>query len=463
MIGGTGPLLRTGNIKDYAALGEEGNPVYKWATQIRVAIKRKVDPESARYFAVPQSNENGDVIDWYAPRTGSVIPWSAASREEKISAKEQLESFKQELDLTVEEIRNGEGADQGVFNRLLEHVLQFPNDEHVYLVAGKPVLTFWGFVDTDANPRPDPLSVLVIPESAGMAEAAALPFAGVESSPVRRKSFWWWLLPLLFLLLLLLFLLRGCDDPVEIRELRGLFDAQTVEPPLHREHDPIEMASGNRYVVNERGSDDLPLSKNESDGESALPFSESEAENPQDILPDQQVLDEATVPAADDSDEQAQQADALDDATEAQQPDPVSPQDAPVESEVPGPQPLAIPDDPAQQNSMDFLNGRWQANSGLMDKQGRPVNLEYEFKDGKGNVRIKRNDGSVCSGAVEATRKGKELAFSDQESIKCQGGGSYRPAKVKCKVDAGGETVCEGAYSSGDSFKMDIKKASDTE
>lgn len=52
-------------------------------------------------------------------------------------------------------------------------------------------------------------------------------------------------------------------------------------------------------------------------------------------------------------------------------------------------QPLMIPDESNTQNSTDFLNGHWQANSGLMDDQGRPINLEYEFKDGKGSVRIK--------------------------------------------------------------------------
>lgn len=53
-------------------------------------------------------------------------------------------------------------------------------------------------------------------------------------------------------------------------------------------------------------------------------------------------------------------------------------------------QPLTIPGESSQQDSMDFLNGRWQANSGLMDEQGRPVDLEYEFNDGKGHVKIKK-------------------------------------------------------------------------
>ena len=112
---------------------------------------------------------------------------------------------------------------------------------------------------------------------------------------------------------------------------------------------------------------------------------------------------------------------------------------------------------------MDFLNGRWQADSGLMDKQGRPVKLEYDFKDGKGNVRIKRNDGTVCSGTVEASMKNSELTFSDNEIIKCPSGRSYKPAKVKCKVNANNKTVCEGSYSGGEHFNMGINKVEKTE
>lgn len=47
-------------------------------------------------------------------------------------------------------------------------MFQFPGDEYVYLVNGKPILTFWGFVNFDTAPRPNPLAVLAIPEAKKM-------------------------------------------------------------------------------------------------------------------------------------------------------------------------------------------------------------------------------------------------------------------------------------------------------
>ncbi len=475
MTTGIGPLLRSGNIKDYAPLGEAGNPVYKLATQIRVAIKRKIDGESAQVFAIPQSNENGDVIDWYAPEAGFVIPWSSATLEEKQSAKEQLDAIKQQLDITGDEFGQSENTEQSVFNRLLKHVLQFPNDEHVYLVNGKPVLTFWGFVNTDATPRTNPLAVLAISEAKKIVDTVPPSISTVEAIPVKRRSFWWWLLPLLLLLLLLLFFLRGCEKPTDISLFEKLTNNPGLEIPLDGKPipDPTQTVIGRETNTIHNGIvNDTTLQESIISSEEALLKSEvSETEVPenqaQDMLPEQPALEEHL-------DEQGEPETALEleetePASEApieqdeKLQDPMSSEENQIPNENPELQPLMIPDESSQQDSMDFLNGRWQANSGLMDEQGRPVDLEYEFNDGEGHVRIKKNDGSICSGAVEAKRNGSELTFSDQEAIKCQNGESYQPAKVKCTINSDKQTICGGAYSSGDSFNMDINKATETE
>ena len=481
MTTATGPLLRSGNIKDYAPLGEAGNPVYKWATQIRVTIKRKINAESAQVFAIPQPNENGDVIDWYAPEAGLVIPWSSATAEEKESAKEQLNVIKQQLDITDNESEQSENTEQSVFNRLLKHVLQFPDDEHVYLVNGKPVLTFWGFVNTEATPRPNPLAVLAIPAAENIVDTVPPPIS-TDEIPVKRRSFWWWLLPLLLLLLLLLFLLRGCEEQTDI----PLFEQLTnpgPEIPLDDKliPDPTTVIEREVSTIRDGHVNDTTLQEGIINSEEVLPESDMlETEVPedqaQDMLPEHADLDEQGEPQTELGPDQVDEMEQPEETELAgEEPieqderlqDPTSSEEGQVPNEnpelQPELQPLAIPDESSDQNTMDFLNGRWQANSGLMDEQGRPVDLEYEFNDGKGHVRIKKNDGSICSGAVEATRSGSELTFSDQEAIKCQNGASYQPAKVKCTINSDKQTVCGGAYSSGDRFNMDINKAAESE
>lgn len=472
MTTATGPLLRSGNIKDYIPLGEEGNPVYKWATQIRVTIRRKISSESINVFAIPQPNENGDIIDWYAPESGSVIPWSAATREEKISAKEQLSSIQQKLNDT-EELNQSNNSDQSIFKRLLGHVIQFPDDEHVYLVNGKPVLTFWGFVGSEANVRPDPLAILTIPELPGSVES--IPAHAVhdridDTLPVKRRFSWWWLLALLPLLLLFFFLLRGCDQDLKAPVLNNsdIVPADTLTPDIERnlinEGTGISSINGidsSLPVLDGSDSSGLnqePLTQEPQDGKSQNEESEEiepdepqaelepEEPEPQEPLSEQPQAEEPPLEEPENNQETSEQ------------PDDVQPP-----KENPPLNPLAIPEQSDQQKPMDFLNGHWQADSGLMDKQGRPVKLEYDFKDGKGNVKIKRHDGTVCSGTVEASMKNSELSFSDNDVIKCPSGQSYKPAKVKCKVDTNNKTVCEGSYSGGEGFKMGINKAEKTE
>lgn len=470
MTTATGPLLRSGNIKDYAPLGEAGNPVYKWATQIRVAIKRKVNAESAQVFAIPQPNENGDIIDWYAPEAGFVIPWSSATPEEKQSAKEQLKVIKKQLDIASDESENSENTEQSVFNQLLKHVFQFPGDEYVYLVNGKPVLTFWGFVNTDTAPRPNPLAVLAIPEAKKNVDTTPPLGNTVEAIPAKRRSFWWWLLPLLLLLLLLLFFLRGCEKPTDTSLFAELTNHPEPGIPLDEKltPDPTKTVIGREVnTIYDGIINDTALQESIISSEEVLLESEVPENHTDDILPAQRALEEHL-------DEQGE----LQTAMEPEKTEPAD--EAPIEQDEklqdpmsaeknqiphenpelqPELQPLTIPGESSQQDSMDFLNGRWQANSGLMDEQGRPVDLEYEFNDGKGHVKIKKNDGSICSGSVEAKRNGSELTFSDQEAIKCQNGESYQPAKVKCTINSEKQTICGGAYSSGDSFNMDINKS----
>jgi hypothetical protein len=119
-----------------------------------------------------------------------------------------------------------------VFGRLLAHVLSFPDEEHVYLVGGRPVISFWGFVrDRDAVGS-DPL--------VDLSRLAAPPAA--DAVPVRRRGLPWWLwVPALLLagLLLLLFLLRGCEPVSSLLSPEGSGEIEPVAlEPLPEESPP---------------------------------------------------------------------------------------------------------------------------------------------------------------------------------------------------------------------------------
>jgi len=197
----TGALLRTGTLTAFEPLGALGNPVYLAASQIRAAIGRRLGTDAADVLAIPHRNQDGDTVDWYAPRLGPVVPWSAATQEERAQAKEQLLGIQGRIEALGQTMQSEDAGERQVFGRLLEHVTRFPDDAHVYLVDGRPVITFWGFRHQNAPVDSNPLLNLdVAPQEPAPAEE-------------RRRPSWWWMMPLLLLLaLLLVWLLRGCEE-----------------------------------------------------------------------------------------------------------------------------------------------------------------------------------------------------------------------------------------------------------
>lgn len=58
------------------------------------------------------------------------------------------------------------------------------------------------------------------------------------------------------------------------------------------------------------------------------------------------------------------------------------------------------------------------------------MQLDYDFKDGKGQVKVRRGDGVECSGAVNAAMQGGKLAINNQGQAACNDGSSYKLPEV---------------------------------
>ncbi|HSO81301.1 SrfA family protein [Thiocapsa sp.] len=213
-----GPLLRTGTLTDYHPVGAVGHPVYLAAAQLRAALARRLGPDLADSFAIPQRNEDGDTLDWYAPRPGPVVPWSSASPEERLSAQSQLLENRTRIDELACTMQADPDPERQVFARLLAHVFNFPDEGHVYLVDGRPVVSFWGFVRDREAVGSDPLVNLgrfAAPPTEWSLDLTDEPRQdpSPNPAPVARRGLPWWIwfpFLLLALILLLLFLLRGC-------------------------------------------------------------------------------------------------------------------------------------------------------------------------------------------------------------------------------------------------------------
>lgn len=502
-----GVLLRSGNIKNYKPLGEEGTPVYKSANQLRSAIQRHLGADSAKILAVPQANEDGDLIDWYTSEPGSVVPWSAATDDERKTAKDELVAIQRSLTETAARMQSTNDRERRVFGRLLEHVIRFPDDQHVYLVNGKPVLTFWGFVYPNEADDKDSLKVLNLTPALAAADPTPKP-PNLEKSdrlaPRRRFNFWWLLLLIPLLIALMLFLFRECNRdpaplPVPVLEEKTPPGGPDTTRIKESERVEVRESGDNTQIIDDRskstGGTDvysersgasiietqedldrestetsppelLPGPKNgepgASDGDSGTvtpPENQAgqntgeENQPPKDGAPDDSTGPQKTLEETEPQDNQEPR------KTDKTAPDQV-PETGESKQNPDQGDPLQIPDDALKTGSTEFLDGEWSASSGVVDaKTGKPLDLKYAFKDGKGKLTVEQGDGSVCSGPVSAQTNEGKLNFSSTGTIQCPGGKVYRPVDVQCSPNSSGKADCQAKYDTGESFDLEMTKS----
>ncbi|HWT68580.1 MAG TPA: SrfA family protein [Pseudomonas sp.] len=458
-----GPLLRSGKSGSFTALGETGQPVYRAALQLREAIRRK-KPELADHLAIPQSDELGNQIDWYSALDGDVIPWTSATEEERAPARRQLEALKtalEELSQRFLSTDSGEAqqGDKAVFGKLLKRVIHIPDENFVYLVQGKPVLTFWGFEHAGTDLNRDPLHCLYqAPPLPPVVEApVAAPVVPVVARPWWRR--WWWLLllPLLLLLLWLLLGLRGCV-PLPLVAVNLLpegavpVEKQLEEPPLTGNVTTLNGVPVTGTVVGTTNGTGTAVTGTQGAQTPAV------EDNEADGAPADLTKDPTKDPAAENKTAPPENK-TTPPENKTTPPDVTSSEADKSAAKKPGP-PLTIPPDAAD-GAAKFLDGQYNAGAGIQDRRtGKPLRLEYQLKDGKGQVTVHQADGSKCSGPVSATMKGGSLAIDSQGQAVCADGSTYEMPKVSCRKGATTIADCTGGYGK-EQFPMSMRQVAE--
>ena len=481
-----GVLLESGSVDRYLKLGQSGYPVFDSADQILAALQRH--PQWRNFFAVPQRNEQGSAIDWYSPVPGSVIAWANASDQERAQASQSLKAFVQGVqDLGAQQITRGKengASETALFGALLQEACKIPGLSNIYLVdvegaappaAGaasigslldgqrsplaawsgegrlQPVVTFWGFVDNEGDRHSRPLYFLheqaapVQPPPVAPAVAApagepkqVLPppvippvVAPVVAAPWWRR--WWMWLLLLIGVLLLLWLLRGCI-PVGFGGLPAVSGLSGM-PSLPALNVP---------AVGWNGVGAVPMpGAGAGDGAGVLPALSPEAAAGQATETAPEQAPEQAAAAANPALQPPQLPSAAEAAAEGAAP---TPPQLPETPQAPPAKPLEIPANAAN-GVADFLNGQYRTRGGLMDEQtSLPLNLQYAFENGKGQVEVQRSSGVSCKGDVLATVAGGQLSINSQGAANCSDGSSYVMPTVSCKAGAASAADCAGSY-----------------
>ena len=428
-------LLRSGNLDDYQAVGGGGQAVFDSALQIRETLRLRKQQAMVDCLAIPQINDNGDRVDWYSPIEGKAVAWKAADEEARFRALRYLGStLENAAALSRKSLQSGKTSLQ-LFGSLLEKAIQFPGENHVFLVDGKPVITFWGFVNLNENPRDDVLDCLRL---------ADIPPVVTVAEPEQEE-----------------------EIPPEITFAEA--DAPLLTPVVELAK-PAEPEPQPPVIVNEpevtpplaqeKPARRLPLW--------SLPVAaviiaaivgpllwkqQTTQPVPEAAAVEVAKIDMAPLPAL---------ASAL--PLHRAEVTPAAKKEKPVEGPVVI---AAIPKDALvmDANQMKagttrFLNGNWRVMVDVKDPvSGKAPSLRYQIQANKGTARVVHGDNIVCRAEIfSGLHQSGELMIKSRGNARCTDGSRYPMPEITCKAGTNDVAACTARYDDHAEIPLTIKK-----
>ena len=426
-------LLRSGNLDDYQAVGGGGQAVFDSALQIRETLRLRKQQAMVDCLAIPQINDNGDRVDWYSPIEGKAVAWKAADEEARFRALRYLGStLENAATLSRKSLQSGKTSLQ-LFGSLLEKAIQFPGENHVFLVDGKPVITFWGFVNLNENPRDDVLDCLRI---------ADVPPVVTVAEPEQEDEI---------------------APEITFAEADAPLLTPAVDLPKSAEPEPPVIVNEPEVTappVHEKPIRRIPLW--------SLPVAaviiaaivgpllwKQQTTQPVPAVAAIEVakVDMASLPALT-SVLPLHRAEVT----------PAAKKEKPVEGPVVI---AAIPKDALvmDANQMKagttrFLNGNWRVMVDVKDPvSGKAPSLRYQIQANKGTARVVHGDNIVCRAEIfSGLHQSGELMIKSRGNARCTDGSRYPMPEITCKAGTNDVAACTARYDDHAKIPLTIKK-----
>lgn len=442
-------LLRSGNLDDFQAVGGGGQAVFESALQIREALRLRKQQTIVDCLAIPQVNDGGDRVDWYSPVDGDVLGWNAADEDARFRALRYLENTLSSVESLSKKSLQSPKTAQQLFGSLLSKAFQFPGENFLFLVDGKPVIAFWGFVNLNENAREDVLDCLreslkpepmpaPVEEPEPEEPAPAIVFEQADAPLIAPPP-----------------VVRVTED-----DLYSAEPAPVVMPEVSAPAEPAPVVVGKKRRV--------PLW--------SLPVAAvivAAIATPL-LWPKQAPSAEpVTTPAP---------------APIAIAPKPVKPavemamnlplhqaEILPVKAAEPAPAPVAepviisaIPKDAmvmdavqVKTGSTKFLNGTWRAMLDVKDPiTGKAPSLRYQIQNNKGTARVVQGDNVICrSDIFSGLHSNGELMIKSRGNARCTDGSRYPMPEIACKAGTNDVAECTARYDAKTVVPLTFKKA----
>ncbi|BBS37277.1 ssrAB activated protein [Enterobacter cloacae] len=442
-------LLRSGNLDDFQAVGGGGQAVFESALQIREALRLRKQQAIVDCLAIPQVNDGGDRVDWYSPVDGTVSSWKAADEDARFRALRYLENTLASVESLSKKCLQSPKTAQQLFGSLLSKTFQFPNENFLYLVEGKPVICFWGFVNLNENARDDVLACLresLIPEPAPVVIEDPEP----EPEPAPIITF------------------EQADEPlVSPTTVVRITPEELYEPePVPVVVPPVEEPVPASVVVAQKRR--VPLW--------ALPVAAvivaaiaapllwpkqvpSAEPTPAPALVPVEIAPKpikAVEPLA--MKLPLHQAEVL--ASKVKEPAP-TPEPAPVVITAIPKDALVMESNQVKAGSTRFLNGTWRAILDVKDPvTGKPPSLRYQIQNNKGLARVVHGDNVVCRVEVfSGLHSNGELMIKSRGTARCTDGSRYPMPEIACKAGTSDVATCNARYDAKTVVPLTFKKA----
>lgn len=441
-------LLRSGNLDDFQAVGGGGQAVFESALQIREALRLRKQQAIVDCLAIPQVNDGGDRVDWYSPVDGAVLSWKAADEDDRFRALRYLENTLASVESLSKKCLQSPKTAQQLFGSLLSKAFQFPGENFLFLVDGRPVICFWGFVNLNENARDDVLDCLreaLVPEP----EPVVIndPEPEPEPEPLPAVTF------------------EQADEPlvtpataVRITE-DALYEPEPVRvsPPPVEEPAPVAVPEPKKRriplwslpvaaVVVAAVAAPLLWPKQ---APSAAPVAAAPVAVAIAPAPVKSVEPLAlTLPL--------HQADVL--APKAVEP--VAASEPVVIAAIPK-DAMVMEASQVKAGSTRFLNGTWRALLDVKDPvTGKPPSLRYQIQSNKGTARVVHGDNIVCRVEVfSGLHSNGELMIKTRGNARCTDGSRYPMPEVACKAGTSDIAECSARYDAKTVVPLTFKKA----
>ncbi len=442
-------LLRSGNLDDFQAVGGGGQAVFESALQIREALRLRKQQAIVDCLAIPQVNDGGDRVDWYSPVDGIVTSWKAADEDTRFRALRYLENTLASVESLSKKCLQSPKTAQQLFGSLLSKAFQFPGENFLFLIDGKPVITFWGFVNLNENARDDVLECLresLIPEPTPVVIEDPEP----EPEPAPVITF------------------EQADEPlmtpatvvrITPEDLYEPEPAPVVIPPVEEAQPTPKIVPKKRRVplwslpvaavlVAAVAAPLLWPKQAPSEPVQPAPAPVPVAIAPQPVkavepLPMNLPLHQAEVLVA-----------------KVKEPEPAPVQATVVIAAIPK-DAMVMDANQVKAGSTRFLNGSWRAFLDVKDPvTGKPPSLRFQIQNNKGFARVVHGDNIVCRTDVfSGLHSNGELMIKSRGNARCTDGSRYPMPEIACKAGTSDVAECSARYDAKTVVPLTFKKA----